>query len=44
MDEKKKHSVELEQLLNTFPSWIKYAQIGICIFVAVIFAVLLYFV
>ncbi len=40
----RKHSLELERLLEAFPSWIKYAQAGIIIFIALIFAFLFYFV
>ncbi len=39
-----KHSSELERLLASFPSWIKYAQAGIIIFIALIFAFLFYFI
>ncbi len=38
------HSSELKRLLSTFPSWIKYVQVGIIIFIALIFAFLFYFV
>ena len=40
----RKYSPELERLLSVFPSWIKYAQAGVIIFIALIFACLLYFI
>lgn len=42
--ERRKHSIEFERLLAGFPAWLKYAQVVLLIFLAVIFAFLFYFV